>query len=408
MQRDGPPKLFMEANLTGADIFLTAIGWRKPPGQKASVSLDLSQRTDNSLVCDNFVMTGDGLNVNGRLVFNDKRRIASFAFSEFSTNALTKLAITGELTPQNILKVQARGPSFDGRQFFHSLLLAGRIAENQPAPLKDEPGLDLAVEIDTVFGYYDTTVKSVAIDAKRRGGKLSYLDVTGRLNGEAPIAVHVEQKPGRPRMLISDATDAGSAFRLTGFYSAVRGGTMNLRVNLDGGGGADKEGALVVQHFYVVGDQVVGRVISQADRESARRKPDGRNASQQVSSGEPLTFDRMVVPFSVRSNQFVLHNAAINGPLLGTTMRGYVDFGHDTLDLSGNYIPLYGVNAVLGGVPILGDLLNGRNNEGMFGIPFAVRGKTSNPDVAVNPMGLLAPGFLRQAFEYETAPVQGQ
>jgi hypothetical protein len=285
-------------------------------------------------------------------------------------------------------------------------LLAGKIADNQPAPLKDEPGLDLAVEIDTVFGYYDTTVKSVAVDAKRRSGKLSYLDVTGRLNGEAPIAVHVEQKPGRPRMLISDATDAGSAFRLAGFYSAVRGGTMNLRVNLDGGGGADKEGTLVVQRFQIVADQVVGRVISQADREGARRKPEGRNASQQVSTGEPLNFDLMQARFSVASNQFFLSNAAINGPIIGATMRGHIDFGHDTLSLSGTYVPLYGVNAVLGGFPLIGDILTGRNNEGMFGITFAVNGRTSNPAVDVNPMALLAPGFLRQAFEFENAPVQ--
>ncbi len=183
MQRDGPPKLFMEANLTNTDVFLTAIGWRKPLGQKASVSFDLSQRSDNSLALDNFTMTGEGLNVIGWLVFNDKHRIAGFSFPEFSTNALTKLAITGELTPQNVLKVHAKGPSYDGRQFFRTLLTTGKISENQPAPLKDEPGLDLNVEIDTVFGFYDTSVKSVVIDAKRRGGKLTFLEVAGRSTG---------------------------------------------------------------------------------------------------------------------------------------------------------------------------------------------------------------------------------
>ncbi|MBI4724579.1 MAG: hypothetical protein HY765_06255, partial [Rhodomicrobium sp.] len=242
MQRDGPPKLFMEANLTSTDVFLTAIGWRKPPGQRASVTFDLSQRPDSFVVLDNFALTGDGLNINGRVLFNEKHRIAGFAFPEFSTNALTKLAITGELTPQNLLKVQAKGASYDARQFFRSLLTAGKISENQPAPLKDEPGLDLNVEVDTVFGYYDTTVKSVVIDAKRRGGKLTSLEVAGRLNGEAPVAVHVEQRPGHGRLLVSDAMDAGSVFRLMGFYSAARGGTMNLRVNLDGGGGAEKSG----------------------------------------------------------------------------------------------------------------------------------------------------------------------
>lgn len=400
MQRDGPPKFFMEANLTNTDVFLTAIGWRKPPGQKASVTFDVNQRPDNSLALDNFAMTGDGLNVTGRLLLNDKRRIASFSFPEFSTNALTKLAISGELSPQNVLKVKAKGPSYDGRQFFRSLLTAGKIADDQPAPLKDEPGLDLKVEIDTVFGFYDTTVKSVVIDAKRRGGKLTYLEGSGQLNGQAPIAVHVEQKPGRPRMLVSNATDAGSAFRLTGFYSSARGGTMDLRGNLDGNGGADKIGILDIRRFEVVGDQVVGRVVSQAERERLRYKPDSRT-NQQIGSGQPLYFDRMVVPFAVAANQFQLRDAAINGPLLGATMRGRIDFAHETLALSGTYVPFYGLNGFLQGVPLIGDIFNGRANEGIFGITFAVQGRTSNPEVVVNPASMLAPGFLRQIFEFE-------
>ncbi|MGO9486808.1 MAG: hypothetical protein ACLPX9_19915, partial [Rhodomicrobium sp.] len=335
MQPDGPPKFFMEANLTNTDVFLTAIGWRKPPGQKAALNFDVSLRPDNSVALDNFALTGDGLNVKGRLLVNANHRIAAFTFPEFSTNALTQLAINGELTPQNVLKVQAKGPSYDGRQFFRTMLTGGKISDNQPAPLKDEPGLDLNVEIDTVFGFYDTTVKSLVLDAKRRGGKLTYLEGAGRLNGQAPIAVHVEQKAGHPRMLTSDAFDAGSAFRLTGFYSAARGGSMNLRVNLDGGGGAEKTGVLDIHQFEVVGDEIVGKVVSQAERERARLKPDSRGPGQQASSGDRMSFDRMVLPFATGANEFQIHDAAINGPLLGATLRGRIDFTHETLALSG-------------------------------------------------------------------------
>ncbi len=405
MQRDSPPKLFVEGNLTNTDVFLTAIGWRKPPGPKASVSFDLSQRQDGSLSLDNFAMTGDGLNINGHVLLNDRHRIAGFNFPEFSTNPLTRLSLSGELTPQNVLRVQAKGESYDGRAFFRSLLNAGKIADVEPLPLKDEPGLDLNAEIDSLAGYYDTSVKSVIIDAKRRGGKLTYLEIAGRLNGEAPVAVHVDQR-GRERMLVSDATDAGAAFRLVGFYPAMRGGTMNLRVNLDGSGGADKTGVLDVRRFVVTGDQIVGKVISQAEREGARHKPEARNGTQHVVSGETLQFDRMVVPFAVGANQFQLRDAAINGPLLGATLRGRIDFAHETLALSGTYVPLYGFNSVLGGVPLLGDLLKGRDNEGIFGITYAVQGRTSNPDVIVNPVSMLAPGFLRQIFEFEQAPPQ--
>jgi hypothetical protein len=409
MQRDGPPKLFMEANLTNSDLYLTAIGWRKPPGHKAVVTFDIAQRHDNFIVLDNFAMIGDGINISGRLLFNERRRIAGFNFPEFSTNALTKLSITGELTPQNILKVQAKGPSFDGRQFFRSLLSAGKISDNQPAPLKDEPGLDLNVEMDTVFGYYDTTVKSVVVDAKRRSGKLTALEISGSLNGEAPVGVHVEQK-GDARHLISEATDAGSAFRLVGFYPAVHGGRMTLRVNLDGSGSAEKIGMLDVSKFVIVADSVVGKVVSRAEQEGARVKPASRNVGQAAASGEPLQFEHMWARFSVGSGQFYLSDAAINGPLIGATLRGRIDFAHDTIGLSGTYVPLFGLNAVLGVVPLLGDLLTGRQGEGMFGITFAVQGRTSNPDVLVNPASIVAPGFLRQIFEFDnsTAPPPAQ
>ena len=373
LQGDGPPKFFMEANLTNSDVYLTAIGWRKPPGQKASLTFDLVQRADNFLVLDNFALTGDGLNVDD-LLLNDKRRIAAFSSPEFSTNALTRPS-TANLRRRCAQGGRARGrPTM--RRTFRTLLSGGKM-ENQPAPLKDEPGLDLNVEIETVFGYYDTTLKSVVVDAKRRGGKLTYLEAAGRLNGEAPVAVHVEQKPGHPRMLTSDAFDAGSVFRLTGVWGTVRGGTLNLRVNLDGGGGAEKTGVIDVRRFEVVGDEVVGRVVSQAEREKARVKPDARNGGQQALSGERTGFDRMVVPFATGPTGFRIHDAALNGPEFGVTGRGRIDFSHEVLSFSGTYVPFYGVNNLLGGVPILGDLRRrgAGGKEGIFGITFAIQAR---------------------------------
>ncbi len=404
-RKDAPPQLSAEVNLTNSDLFLTAIGWRKPPGQRASLTFDVTPGEDGQVRLENFRMTGDGLSILGEVRLNAQRRLAGFDFSEFSPNALTQLVIRGNLTPDNVLKVHAKGPSYDGRQFFRSLFSAGKLAANQPGPLEDEPGLDASVEIDTVFGFFDTTVKSVAIETRRRNGKLSYLDVAGRLNGNAPVAVRVEQKAGQPRSLVAEATDAGAAFRLVGFYPAVRGGQMSLRVNLDGSGPAEKTGTLYAQNFLISGDQVVGQVVSRAEQEGARRNRAGRTPQGAVQ-GEALQFDRMVVPFSVGHGQFVLHDSAINGPLLGATMRGRIDFARDAINLSGTYVPLFGLNAVLGEVPILGDLLVSRRGEGILGITFAVQGRMANPDVLVNPVSMVAPGFLRQIFEFDNAPPQ--
>jgi hypothetical protein len=404
-RKDAPPQLSAEVNLTNTDLFLTAIGWRKPPGQRAVLTFDVEPGDNGGVRLENFRMTGDGLNVTGEVRLNEHRRIAGFNFSEFSPNALTQLAITGDLTPKNVLKVEARGPSYDGRQFFRSLFSAGKLAAHQPEPLEDEPGLDLEVTVDTVFGYFDTTVSSVALQAKRRDGKLVYLDVAGRLNGNAPVAVRVDQKPGQPRYLVAEATDAGAAFRLVGFYPAVQGGRTSLKVNLDGSGAAEKTGVLYAQNFVITGDQVLSQIASRAEQERARRaRAAGRQGAQ--PSGNALQFDRMVVPFSVGHGQFVLHDTAINGPLLGATLRGHIDFARDTIALSGTYVPLYGLNAVLGEVPILGDLFVSRRGEGLLGMTFAVQGPMARPNVLVNPMSIVAPGFLRQIFEFDNTPPQ--
>ncbi len=90
----------------------------------------------------------------------------------------------------------------------------------------------------------------------------------------------------------------------------------------------------------------------------------------------------------------------MNGPQLGATMRGSVDFKTQTVDLGGTYVPAYGLNAgVLGAIPVFGKVLTGRQGEGLIGITFTVQGKLDDPAVLVNPMSVLTPGIFRQIFE---------
>jgi hypothetical protein len=179
-----------------------------------------------------------------------------------------------------------------------------------------------------------------------------------------------------------------------GFYPSVRGGDVSLKVDLDGKGATQKSGMLYASNFTIADDQVVDEVLA-----SAKKQRGPQRASQQAY--QRLQFDRMRVPFSVGDGRFVLQDAAINGPVLGATMRGTIDFNSERINLSGTYVPFYGLNGALGLVPILGDLLISRDGEGLFGITFAVKGPTSRPDVLVNPMSMVAPGFLRQLFEFD-------
>ncbi len=95
-----------------------------------------------------------------------------------------------------------------------------------------------------------------------------------------------------------------------------------------------------------------------------------------------------------------MNDAYVNGPLLGATMRGRVNFKTQTVNLGGTYVPLYGLNSALGAIPILGGIFVGRKGEGVVGITFAIQGELNNPNVLVNPISVVAPGIFRQIFEF--------
>src|SRR5262249_31194652 len=61
--------------------------------------------------------------------------------------------------------------------------------------------------------------------------------------------------------------------------------------------------------------------------------------------------------------------------------------------------PLYGINSVLGKIPVIGPVIVGKPGEGIFGVTYSVHGNADEPDVDVNPLSVLTPGILRRIFE---------
>jgi uncharacterized protein YhdP len=87
------------------------------------------------------------------------------------------------------------------------------------------------------------------------------------------------------------------------------------------------------------------------------------------------------------------------GSSIGITTEGLLDLEEDIADLKGTVVPAYTVNRVLGQIPILGPILTGGKDEGVFAASYGVSGPLEDPIIAVNPLSALAPGFLRKLFD---------
>ena len=256
--------------------------------------------------------------------------------------------------------------------------------------LKVRPGLDLKAEVTNVIGFYETSLRHVKITLQKRANKLVALDARGTLDGGKPFSAVLQPTPGQPRRLLADASDAGALFRLVNFYPNARGGVMNLEVNLDGQGAADRTGTLWARKFTVLGDPVVNEMVVNAEGVQTKQRRAGQR--------QQFEFDLMRVPFSVGHGQFVVRDGVINGPFEGATLRGKVDFRAQTIDMGGTYVGGTGVLGALEPIPIIGPIVMGPRGEGVFGITYAIKGSTAKPEVIVNPLSLITPGIFREIF----------
>lgn len=397
--KNRPRKIGVQADLARAELILANVGWRKPPGRAAVLGFDIGRGVEGNKELQNFRIIGDDIAIDGWISFDADNKPNAFYFPDFSFNVITHMEVRGALREDKVWEVSAHGPTYDGRQLFRSLFSAGKLADDQPPAPQESAGVDLTARIGTIVGFFDTTAKDVTIDVSQRGGRLEKLEARGTLQGNTTIAARLVEGGQNERVLLAESDNAGSAFKLIGFYPNMEGGQTSLKVTLDVEGIASKTGTLWARDFTVLGDRVVSEVVSNAgdDPSAAFGRQDNR---QRAPRRQRIPFNQLEVPFSVGGGQFVLHDSYINGPQLGATLRGNVNFSNNVVDLGGTFIPLYGLNSALGSIPIIGNILVGRRGEGVVGITYSVKGPAGDPRVQVNPLSIVTPGIFRQIFEF--------
>lgn len=382
----------VRADLLNAELNIDSVAWRKPKGRPAVFDFDYAKGTGAlPIELRNVKLVGDNVALEGWIGMGADNKVREFRFPTFSLNVVTSLETHGRMRNDGVWDVTAKGATYDGRELFRSFFDVGNVADTSQ---KHRPGLDLKAEIGTVIGHLDTNMRNVRVSLQKRGLKMISLDARGTLEGGKPFAAVLKPEPGKPRRLLAESQDAGLLYKLVGFYPNAVGGLMNLEVNLDGEGVAERTGTLWTRDFVVLGDPIISEVLQNADGSSASPGQGKRRVSR-----EQFEFERMRIPFSIGHGQFVMHSAYINGPLIGATMRGKVDFRAQQLNVGGTYVPLSGLNRALAPIPLLGPLLTGPRGEGVLGITFAIQGPMSSPEVLVNPLSLVTPGIFREIMQ---------
>ena len=120
-----------------------------------------------------------------------------------------------------------------------------------------------------------------------------------------------------------------------------------------------------------------------------------------VFGGTGLHFDSLKLPFSWREGKLQVSDARVAGSALGMNANGEVDVGNSTVDIAGLLVPAYTANAALQNIPVLGELLIGKEGEGLLALNYTVKGRFDKSQVSINPLSALTPGILRRIFQLD-------
>lgn len=175
------------------------------------------------------------------------------------------------------------------------------------------------------------------------------------------------------------AQDAGAVLAAAQVYGAARGGAMDLRLTPATTPGA-YDGTIGITKMRVQNASVLAELL---------------NAVSVVGlldqlSGDGILFNNVRGRFLLTPDGVELREGAATGASLGVTMQGVYTGLTQALDMQGTISPVYVLNGI-------GELI-AKRGEGVLGFNYTLKGSAKSPDVSVDVLSVLTPGFLRDVF----------
>lgn len=96
-----------------------------------------------------------------------------------------------------------------------------------------------------------------------------------------------------------------------------------------------------------------------------------------------------------------IENGVVRGDQVGAVFQGMVRDQRGSMDMTGTFMPAYGLNRLFAELPLIGIILGNGTDRGLIGITFKLTGKLESPDMIINPLSIIAPGVFRNIFEFQ-------
>jgi uncharacterized protein YhdP len=381
-------KAEVAADLTRASMAAEPLGWSKEPGVPGRARATLSLRKLEVTALSGVTLEAGNLSLAGNVAIGRRAGVPTrISLDRLAWGRSRLEGVDVELGPAATV-VHVRGGVLDAGAY-----LDRRKEEASAAAGEEEPGEPfrlIAPQLSELRTGEDRGLAPAALDLAHDGDRWQSAVISGGLPGGKTMSVRYGPDPTTGRRALHIASDdAGALLRTARLLETVVGGTLTIE------GQAEEPGLAAplpiraeVQDYRIVRGTVMTKILQQAKLEDINK----------LLAQEGIPFARFTGQMLLTDERIEIEKARSYGAALGITAQGNINLVADQVDIEGTIVPAYVVSQVIGEIPLIGRILTGGEGEGLFAATYRAKGPMEDPQVSVNPLAALAPGFLRGLF----------
>ncbi len=378
-------------DLTHAELEVAEFGWRKKFDEPARGTFRYGADETGAIVTGD--IRADGLELVGEARMDKASAVTGVDIERMYSRGTVDLRGAATRRQDGGYRVALTGPFFDASPWMDTILDMGGQGATEPigGPGDAGPLFDLQLNAERLKLRDDAEIRNtkiaLALDAEGpRSGT-----ITGEIETGKNISVTIGSANG-VRNIAFKSDDAGFAARVLLKADYLLGGKLAFDGKFEG---ADGQALVTMSNVRLKDAPLVAQLFSLASLQGLA----------DVLSGEGVMFTEVHAPVKFVDGRVDLPGLRATGPAMGLTARGWIAPESGELSLDGVLAPsIVGANAVLGALPIIGDLFVSRQGEGMFAPTYSVRGTFARANISINPIAALTPGVLRRIFENPAEP----
>ncbi|HEY1962847.1 MAG TPA: AsmA-like C-terminal domain-containing protein [Rhizomicrobium sp.] len=384
-------------DLTPATVGVDEISYHKPPGTAATAQVSARLDQNGGITAADLSLSGAGLAGQGTLNFSPEGNLIHAEFPNLRAGPANDFALSLTQGAANGTDIFIRGRSVDGTAVGKQETGPGKTSQ------ESSTHYHVVAKLERMVLKEGTVLAPFNLEANAIGSRFQNMSLTTGMSRGDSVTASIAPVVGGRRLSVG-ATDAGALLKGMFGLSDISGGKLTVAATMPpvnaAKGGVDYAGTLTIRDFKIENQPFFARLFSAGSF----------GGLIDLMRGSGIVIDKLEMPFSAKNDVINIREAHANGPSVGLSAEGYIDRGSNRIDLKGAVAPIYGLNSVLGNLPLLGKLLVSKEGEGIVGMTYEASGGLDEPKIFVNPLSILTPGIFRRIFEgaTPTAPSQAQ